>query len=160
MALVVHGLCVGNLPWNKNQLQRFASWRITPKEVRVIAVRVLVKAGTRTGHESICYRNTTQKARSKGMQILLIKSQEHLQFILGEFPWHHPKLSSSGNAGATFLIRERIGIIHPGTSCRILSPRQMYKPVVSLDNEKVWEKGISCFLTSADMSPYQLTADY
>lgn len=98
----------------------------TAKEVRVTAVHVLVKAGTSTGHESACYGDTAQKARSKGRQTPLIKSQEHLQFILGEIPWLHPRLGSSDNAGATktFLIREQIGITHPGTSCRILPPRQ------------------------------------
>ena len=99
----------------------------TPKEVRMTAVHLLVKAGTSTRHESACYRDTTQKARSKGGQTPSIKSQEHLQFILGELPWPYPNLGSSHNVGATktFLIREQIGITDPGTSCRILSPRQM-----------------------------------
>lgn len=78
----------------------------TPEEVRVTAVPVLVKAGISTGRESICYRDITQKARSEGRQTSSTKSQEHLQFIIGEHPWPHPKLGSSGNGDVMFLIRE------------------------------------------------------
>lgn len=47
---------MGCLPWNKSQCQGSATGRITdftPKEVRVTVVRVLVKTGTSTGHESV-----------------------------------------------------------------------------------------------------------
>lgn len=114
ISLLEHGLSgprsLCGLPALKQtQLYGSGSWRIidfTPGEVIVTAVHVLVKGGISTGHESVCYRDTTQKARSEGRQTPSIKSQEHLQFIIGEHPWPHPKLGSSGNADVMFPIRE------------------------------------------------------
>lgn len=58
---------MGCLPWNKSQLRGSASWRVTdltPKEVRVTVVRVPVKTGTSTAHESICYRDKKQEVKA------------------------------------------------------------------------------------------------